>query len=102
MNGHGDGGWFMGRTGYVARPTLGEAIRALCNPSAGSEAAVRQLLAALGGSRFSGDDFIRIHDGVHGAVFAPAGAGKTTKLLANILFSNPGNIVCVDPKGRAL
>jgi type IV secretion system protein VirD4 len=100
MIGQGDGGWCMGRAGYVARPTLGEAIRGLCNPSVGSEAAVQHLLAALGGSRFGGDDFIRIHDGVHGAVFAPAGAGKTTKLLANNLFSNPANMVCVDPKGE--
>jgi type IV secretion system protein VirD4 len=100
LTGQGDRGWFMGRLGYVAPPTRAQAIRSLCNPLVPSEMAVRQCFAAFGGARRGGDDFIRINDGVHAAVFAPAGAGKTTKMLGPNLLSYSGNCVVVDPKGE--
>jgi type IV secretion system protein VirD4 len=98
MMGEGNG-WFMGRTGYLEKPTPGQAIRSLLSPFVPSELAARQFFVAVGGSRFGGNSFIRINDGVHGAVFAPAGAGKTTRVLAPNLLSYAGNCVVVDPKG---
>jgi type IV secretion system protein VirD4 len=96
----GDNGWIMGRLGYVPPPTRGQALRWLLNPLAASEDACRLFFAACCGSRWGGNGFIRINDGVHGAVFAPAGAGKTTRVLGPNLLSYAGNCVVVDPKGE--
>jgi type IV secretion system protein VirD4 len=98
--GGGDSGWFIGRPGHLTPPTRGQAIRSLLSPFVPSELAVRQCLAAFLGGWGRDNGFIRIQDGVHAGIFAPAGAGKSTKVLGPNLFSYPGNCVVIDPKGE--
>jgi type IV secretion system protein VirD4 len=95
-----DSGWIMGRLGFVAPPTRRQAIRSLLSPTVKSEMACRQFVAAFRGSRWRGDGFIRISDGIHAATFAPAAGGKSVSVLVPNLLSHPGNCVVVDPKGE--
>jgi len=96
----GNRGWFFGRDAYLAPPTRGQALRSLLSPFVGSEAACKLFFAAFFGSRRGGGNFIRISDGVHAGIFAPAGAGKTTKVLGPNLLSFDGNCVIFDPRGE--
>ena len=96
----GDHGWFFGRDAYLAPPSRGRALRWLLNPFVRSEHACRLVSAAFFGSRRGGGNPIRIQDGVHAGIFAPAGAGKTTKVLGPNLLSFDGNCVVVDPRGE--
>jgi type IV secretion system protein VirD4 len=92
-------GLVLGRAGQTARPTKGQALRALFWPGVPSEWAVRQFCAAFFRSRQAGD-FIRINDFVHLATFAPAGGGKSVSTLVPNLLSYSGNCVIIDPKGE--
>jgi type IV secretion system protein VirD4 len=95
----GDRGWFFGRDAYLAPPSRGQALRWLLWPFVKSEDACKLFVAAFA-RRLGGGNSIRVSDGVHAGIFAPAGAGKTTKVLGPNLLSFDGNCVVIDPKGE--
>jgi type IV secretion system protein VirD4 len=92
-------GLILGRVGYVAPPTAGQAIRSLLSPAEDSELACRQFFAAFCRKRRA-DDFIRIDNFVHLLTASPAGGGKSVSSLVPNLQSYDGNCVVIDPKGE--
>jgi type IV secretion system protein VirD4 len=96
----GDRGWFFGRDAYLSPPSRGQALRSLFSPSIRSEDACKLFFAAFFASWRTGGNAIRIGDCIHVGVFAPAGAGKTTKVLGPQLLSYDGNCLIFDTKGE--
>jgi type IV secretion system protein VirD4 len=94
----GDSGLIMGTAGYTDPPTRAEGLAALVNPALPADLACRSLLGAFG-SRLAGDAVIRINDYIHGAVFAPAGAGKGVGFLIPNALSYPKSLVINDTQG---
>ena len=96
----GNDGWIMGRLRFVPPPARGQALRSLLSPFVGSELACQMVFSAFWDRWWRNDRFLRISDGVHAATFAPAGAGKSVKVLVPNLLSYRGNCVVIDPKGE--
>jgi type IV secretion system protein VirD4 len=94
----GDAGVLMGTAGNTEPPTKAEGFAALVNPAVNSDLACRQFFGSFG-SRLAGESFIRIPDFIHGAVFAPAGAGKGTGFLIPNALAYDKSLVINDPQG---
>lgn len=83
--------------GRLPAPSLREAARFLRNgPAAASEAACRLFLAAVRRQRL----WVSAPRFTHAAVFAPAGAGKSTGLVIPYLLTCPDAMVVIDVKGE--
>jgi type IV secretion system protein VirD4 len=93
----GDCGLIIGNAGYIERPSKATGFAALVNPSLPADLAVRLFFAAFG-SRLAGDCIIRVRDGVHGAIFAPSGAGKGVGFLIPNALAYDDNCVFNDPQ----
>jgi type IV secretion system protein VirD4 len=98
-------GWF-GRNGPILgmsladRPPKLKAVLGLINPSLPSAIACRTFLAAIFSSSWLEGRMLRVPGLVHACTLAPAGAGKSRRVLIPSLLSYQGNCVVVDPKGE--
>lgn len=78
-------GLILGRTGYTAGPTFGEALRYLLTlPLAQSEAAVALVLGTFSVSKWGRDSIIRVRDFVHLVTFAPTAVARASMPLCRI------------------
>ncbi len=92
-----DSGLILGRvtdSGRRAWPV----VKALFNPRVASDVAVEQFLALF--RKKPGEALVRLPRVVHSAIFAPAGAGKSTGLVIPYLQTCPESCVVVDFKGE--
>ena len=93
-------GLILGRLGFVAPPSRGQALLALCSPLVGSERACQMVYSAFVNRAWRNDGFIRIRDFVHVGTFAPAGGGKSVSALVPNLLSYADNCVVIDKGGE--
>lgn len=89
----------LGYLDYPSRPSLLKATRRLFT-SHDAEGAVRHFLMAVGGAKAVAKERIRLPDGVHTAVFAPPGMGKTTGFIIPALLDCPDSAFVIDLKGE--
>jgi type IV secretion system protein VirD4 len=94
-----DEGLIVGTAGYVDPPGKLEGLAALLNPAINSVTACSLAVDSLLGSRLTGNSIIRIHDYIHGGLFAPPGTGKNTGFLIVNGLAYPGSIFFNDPQG---
>jgi type IV secretion system protein VirD4 len=97
----GGSGLIVGTAGYTARPTKAEGLLALINPRLDSDVACRMFFSGVLGSHHAAKSIIRIPDGdyVHGAVIAPAGAGKGVGFLIPNALAYRRSLLINDPQG---
>ncbi len=94
-------GLILGRVGYAAPPSRGQALHALFNaPRARAEEVCRLVSAAFSNRRRPDPSLIRLKRFVHLATFAPTGRGKSVSVLIPNLLSWHGPVVVTDPKGE--
>ncbi len=98
-------GWFSSR-GVILGASLPDsppklkALLGLINPATPSAIACRAFLAAFVSSSWLEGRMLRVRDPVHLASIAPAGAGKSRRVLIPNLLANRQNCVMIDPKGE--